>query len=159
MNYDAFIKSVNDSQLVVFLENEQSVSSHRLSNEALFHLPLLAMTVLLLAGDRSKPKCAEIGQLVGECFENTFVGFKRSKQLIGWSANLRMRTVQALTFLELTELVQVEISNQRLSITSKGRKILDKALDSDTDLGYSLNVIRRNYRNIRIEKQMSLGLQ
>ncbi len=158
MNFDELIESANESNLSIALDNEQRLAAHKLSNEALFHLPLLAMTVLLLSGDRSKPKSEEIGQLVGECFEKTFLGFKSSTQLIGWSANLRMRTVRALTFLELAKLVEIEKSHQKLTITDNGKKILQKAMSGDTDLAYSLGVLRRSYRNVRVEKQISMEL-
>ena len=102
MNYEAFFKEVKDSGIELSFDNPRAAPSTRLSNEALFHLPLLAITILVLSKDKRKPRINQIGQLVGECFERTFVGFKGSSQHLGWSANLRVRTVRALTFLEAT---------------------------------------------------------
>lgn len=122
-----------------------------LSNEALFHLPLLAMTVLALAKSRSKPRLSEIGQLVGECLERTVVGFKGSSQYIGWSANLRIRTIKALTFLEATGLALVDSRTRDIAATSLGRAVYDRALQEESPLALSLRLIELSYQNIRAE--------
>jgi hypothetical protein len=158
MNYNDFFNEAKEKAVSIELDNLNKVSVHKLSNEALFHLPLLAMTILLLSKSRSKPKSNELGQLVGECFERTFKGFKGSSQYLGWSANLRMRTVKALTFLETTDLVVVDIKDSKIKVTSMGKKVIAKALDCDTDLSYNLQLIERKYRNIRVEKQISIGI-
>jgi hypothetical protein len=158
MNYDEFFEEAKEKNILMRFDNSGSSVSHRLSNEALFHLPLLAMTILLLSKSRRKPKIDELGQIVGECFERTFSGFKGSSQHLGWSANLRMRTVKALTFLEAADLVLVEKSNSRIRVTDKGKKVIAMAIEGDTDLAYTLQLIERNYRDIEIEKQISMEL-
>lgn len=158
MNYDEFFEEAKEKNILMRFDNSGSTVSHRLSNEALFHLPLLAMTILLLSKSRRKPKIDELGQIVGECFERTFSGFKGSSQHIGWSANLRMRTVKALTFLEAADLVLVEKSNSRIRVTDKGKKVIAMAIEGDSDLAYTLQLIERNYRDIEIEKQISMEL-
>ena len=114
-----------------------------LSNEALFQLPLISMTILTLSSSRSKPKLSNIGQLVGDCFERTFDSFKGSLQHIGWSANLRVRTISALTFLEASELI--EMKSGRIHSTQKGKKIINKTLKIDSNLSYTLSEIKREY--------------
>jgi len=158
MNYDEFFEEAKEKNILMGFDNSGSSVSHRLSNEALFHLPLLAMTILLLSKSRRKPKIDELGQIVGECFERTFSRFKGSSQHLGWSANLRMRTVKALTFLEAADLVLVEKSNSRIRVTDKGKKVIATAIEGDTDLAYTLQLIERNYRDIEIEKQISMEL-
>ena len=158
MNYDDFFQEAKEKGVDIIFDNPDSPVSHRLSNEALFHLPLLAMTILLLSKSRRKPKSDELGQIVGECFERTFVGFKGSSQHLGWSANLRMRTVKALTFLEAANLVEVDRSHLRIKITDKGKKVISKASEGDNDLAYTLKLIERKYRDIQVEKQISMEL-
>ncbi|MEZ5492347.1 MAG: hypothetical protein R3F50_18850 [Gammaproteobacteria bacterium] len=158
MNYDEFFEEAEEKNITVRFDNSDSSVSHRLSNEALFHLPLLAMTILLLSKSRRKPKSEELGQVVGECFERTFSGFKGSSQHLGWSANLRMRTVKALTFLEAADLVLVDKSHSRIRATELGKKVVAAAIDGDTDLAYTLRLIERKYRDIEIEKQISMEL-
>ena len=158
MNYEDFFREIREKELELRFDNPDYSPGARLSNEALFHLPLLAITILMLAKGSRKPKIDQIGQLVGECFERTFAGFKGSSQHLGWSANLRMRTVKALTFLEAAQLVRVE--NGRITVTPQGKSVIDAGLEAEsTELAYTLRVVERNYRNISVEKQISLGLE
>lgn len=158
MNYEDFFQEVNESGIELSFDNTESSPPARLSNEALFHLPLLAITILVLAKNKRKPKAHQIGQLVGECFERTFTGFKGSSQHLGWSANLRVRTVRALTFLEAAGLVDVGVN--RVSATEKGRRVLRDALsDQHSDLNFTLRLIERVYRDISVERQLSLGIE
>ena len=100
----------------------------------------------------------EIGQLVGECFERTFAGFKGSSQQLGWSANLRVRTVRALTFLETAGLIAIDNVKGRIVISEKGKLVINRAIQLDSDLSYTLKAIERSYRNISVEKQVCLEL-
>lgn len=158
MDFDTFFQEAKNKGINLIFDNPENSIPHRLSNEALFHLPLLAMTILLLSKTRRKPKSNEIGQLIGECFERTFSDFKGSSQHLGWSANLRMRTVKALTFLETANLVTVNLNDSRIKATNLGKKVIQKAVDSDSDLSYTLRLIERKYRDVQVEKQISLEL-
>ena len=128
--------------------------AHALSNEALFQLPLLAMAILTLAKAKSKPRLPEIGQLVGECLERTVAGFKGSSQDIGWSANLRIRTIKALTFLETTGLANVDEQSREIAVTNLGRAVYQYAIEEDSPLAISLGVIESSYHNIRAEARI-----
>jgi hypothetical protein len=158
MNFDTFFDEVRSKKVELAFDNPVEGPTARLSNEALFHLPLLAVTILLLAKAKRKPRIDQLGQIVGECFERTFVEFKGSSQHLGWSANLRMRTVRALTFLETARLVSIDKSKGRITATSSGKTVIHAAMGDTSDLAYTLRVIERNYRNASVEKQISLGL-
>jgi len=158
MDYEAFFEEVREKNIEVSFDNREKVHTARLSNEALFHLPLLAITILMFAKDRRKPRVDEIGQLVGECFERTFAGFKGSSQQLGWSANLRVRTVRALTFLETAGLIAIDNVKGRIVISEKGKLVINRAIQLDSDLSYTLKAIERSYRNISVEKQVCLEL-
>ncbi|MCW5662819.1 MAG: hypothetical protein KIT35_03200 [Piscinibacter sp.] len=135
-------------------DSDYPLSGQTLSNEALFQLPLLAMTVLALAKSKSKPRLSEIGQLVGECLERTVVGFKGSSQHIGWSANLRIRTIKALTFLEATGLAHVDSRTRDIAATPLGRAVYERALEEESPLTLSLRFIELSYQNIRAEARI-----
>lgn len=158
MNYESFFSAIKEDGLeLTFERTSRRPSPSRLSNEALFHLPLLAITILVISQGRRKPPVNQIGQLVGECFERVFVGFKGSSQHLGWSANLRMRTVRALSFLEAAFLVT--IIRDRTSATPIGRTLARQVLDDEeSDLSYTLHLIIRAYRDIHAERQLSLEL-
>lgn len=124
---------------------------HTLDNEALFQLPLLAMTILAISKGRSKPRLPEIGQLVGECLERTVAGFKWSSQDIGWSGNLRIRTVKALTFLESSGQVSIDAVTREISATDLGKKIYSGAVEGESLLALSLKTVELSYQYIRDE--------
>lgn len=159
MNYNEFFNEAEEREVSIDLYNRNDFYPHKLSNEALFHLPLIAMTILLLSKSSRKPKIQQLGQIVGECFERSFVGFKGSSQHLGWSANLRIRTVKALTFLETADLVEVDRQDSRIKATEIGKRVIGQALENETDLSYNLYVIERKYKDIQIERQILIGFQ
>lgn len=154
MSLDEFFAEAERINLRLELPARESSHTHSLSNEALFHLPLLAMAILALAKSRSKPRLPEIGRLVGECLERTVAGFKGSTQVIGWSANLRIRTIKALTFLEAAGLAGVDKQSKEIAASELGRKVYQHAIEQDTPLSWSLRVIETSYQNIRAEARI-----
>lgn len=163
MNFDTFFNKVEKSDIHLdFSEHEVSHESNTvgmLDNEALFQLPFISLVVLLLAKDRSKPKVEEIGRLVGESLEVAMPAFKKSRQKIGWSANLRIRTINAMTFLEGSSLILVNNRKGRLEITDKGKKIISSALKLESNLSYNLMQISKAYRNICVSRRLELELK
>lgn len=127
---------------------------HTLDNEALFQLPLLAMTILAISKGRSRPELPEIGQLVGECLERTVAGFKGSTQDIGWSGNLRIRTIKALTFLESTGQITIDKVTREISATDLGKKVYIAALEGQGLLAHSMKTIELSYQYIRDEARV-----
>jgi len=158
MNYEEFFEKVRDKGISFGFDNEKESLGGLLSNEALFHLPLLALTILTLSKGKRKPKLQQIGQLVGECLEKSLLGFKGSAQHIGWSANLRVRTVKALNFLEVSSLVKVDKNKGTILSTELGNKVVNTLFEQDTDLSFTLRVINQSYRNICVEKQIEMEL-
>lgn len=157
MNLSEFFEQAAEQHLNVSFAGPSRREMPGLSNEALFHLPLIAMTILMMAGSHRKPKVDRLGQVIGECFERTFTGFKGSSQHLGWSANLRIRTVRALSFLELAKLVETD-RTQEISVTERGRAVLDLARDGDSALSFALQRAERNYRDLSVERQLAIAL-
>lgn len=157
MNISEFFDRVRAERLEIDFDHRTPAAVARLSNEALFHLPLIAITVLMLAKGHIKPRVEEIGQLVGDCFERTFSGFRGSAQHLGWSASLRVRTVQALAFLEQAGLVEIERPSAKIVATALGRRVLERALGAGGDLAHNLILVERSYRNVKVDRQLSLG--
>ncbi|WP_105750661.1 hypothetical protein [Pseudomonas aeruginosa] len=158
MNFENFFSELANKDISLPVTKVES-NKHQLNNEALFQLPLICLIVLLMAKDKRKPRVSEVGQLVGESIESAMPGFKGSAQHLGWSANLRVRTVKAITFLESTSLVHVNNRQSRLAITDMGKKVIARATSQDDDLSYNLAQIARAYRNICVAKQLDLELE
>jgi len=151
VNYDEFFAKAESRGLRVEFGQSAPESIVFLSNEALFQLPLLAMVIMILAKGHRKPISEELGQLVSECLERTVDGFKGSPQGIGWSANLRIRTVKALTFLEIAGLVTVHARRKTITLNELGKKVVDQVLASQTQLALALATVERSYQNIAAE--------
>lgn len=154
MNYDDFFREASRLDLRPPVPPEGVNFHSSLDNEALFQLPLLAMVILALSKGSSKPKFAELGQLVGECLERTVAGFKGSSQDIGWSANLRIRTVKALTFLERAGFVVVGDRDGLVAIEPRGREVVTSVLDQESPLADALLTVERSFDNIRAERRI-----
>lgn len=159
MEFDQFFSRIKSEAVEVDFRgvSHLPLAVPRLSNEAMFHLPLIAITILMLSKGQSKPVVSEVGQLVGDCYERTFPGFRGSAQHLGWSSALRVRTVQALAFLEQSGLVDVERIHKKISATCAGRDVLSRALDANGDLASNLMAVERRYRDIRAERQLRLS--
>ncbi len=153
MNSDEFFNSLASKDIKIVVTGAKSNQSKGLDNEALFQLPLIAMIILLISKNRRKADVSDIGSLVGTLIEETMKGFKTSTQNLGWSANLRIRTVTALNFLEAVQLITINVHN-KLNVTELGKKIIDKALGYDSDLAYNLGLIERVYRNNCVDRNL-----
>lgn len=158
MNFDIFFENLASNEMSLDI-GKNAKHDRDINNEALFQLPLIALIILVMSGGRRKPRVPELGQFVGESIEASMGGFKGSSQKLGWSANLRVRTVVALRFLEQANLAQVDNRMGRIAITDLGKKVVLRAMKDDTDLSYNLAVINRSYRNICVARQLDLELE
>ena len=152
MNYESFFIEARQRNLSLDVDGLSETARSGLDNEALFQLPLLSMVVLTISKGKSKPQVSEIGQLVGECLERTVHGFKGSSQDIGWSANLRIRTIRALAFLERGAFAIVDRTKNTITATDTGRYIVKVAMEQESPLAFALMSIERSYQNIRAER-------
>lgn len=154
MNLESFFEEAERLDIRLSLPSKDSSSINPLDNEALFQLPLLAMVILALSKGRSKPMLTHIGQLVGECLESSVPGFKGSSQDIGWSANLRIRTIKALRFLECTQQIIIDKKDNRIKATRLGSKLYTTAINLDTPLSHALEMIELSYQRILDEARV-----
>lgn len=154
MSLIEFFSEARRLDLKLDLSGEGLSPAHTLDNEALFQLPLLAMTILAICKGRSKPELTEIGQLVGECLERSVSGFKGSSQDIGWSGNLRIRTIKALTFLESTGQVVIDTATREISATDLGKKVYTGAVEGESLLALCMRTIELSHQYIRDEARV-----
>lgn len=129
MSLNEFFKEAEKLNIHLRISVAESVPAHSLNNEALFQLPLLAMTILALSKGNSKPVLSEIGQLVGECLERTVAGFKGSSQ-------------------------DIDEHTRRISATELGRKIYSGATKGDSPLAHSMKTIELSYKYLLDESKI-----
>lgn len=158
MEYKEFKLSLSTNPIDISVPEVKKESWSGLDNDALFQIPFISMVILALAKSRTKPKVSELGRMVGECIELSMPSYKGQGYQVSWSVNLRVRTIKALSFLEIAGLVCVDGYSARITITPIGKKVVDRAIEDDTDLSYSIKIITRQYRNIKKHEQMRLRL-
>lgn len=158
MNFEEHVNYIKSVGADITLDSNINRRVSTLNDEALFHLPFIAMCTLLLAADKRKPRSSELGGLVRRCISEGVLGRRSDDQQLLWSANLRMRIARAILFLEVAGLVRHEARNDTVCVTDRGRKVIDAAGEGDGNLAVSLALIKRAYRNMAVEKQIGMGL-
>lgn len=120
-----------------------------LKNDALFHLPLICICVLVISKEWTGQVLAgQMGRLVGILIENTIPGFKGSSQTLSWSTTLRYRAAEATSFLEQLKFISVS-KDHRIEVSDAGNKFLLGIRREDSDLGLTLRALLRNASDIQ----------
>jgi hypothetical protein len=91
-------------------------------------------------------------------YRREFLWIQGSAQHLGWSANLRIRTIKAVNFLEATKLIEVNIKNKKLLATDLGVKVINNVMGRDDMLAYNLSKISLSYRNYCISRNLNMEL-
>lgn len=154
-DFDYWVSQADDEKKEIQFKLEKSAG--QLSNEAIFHLPLIAFAILSLAVCSRPIRTKEVGQIIGECFERVFKSFKGSTRYFGWSTNLRVRTVAALALLEHVELVTVD-QKSMVKSTEKGRVVINSMAKQDIDLNEVMTKVQDAYRDVIAEKTKQMEL-
>lgn len=135
MNVDEFLADVNDPDLRIPLADDGRARLAPESVDALFYMPLLALSILVTA--RKRPfRTTHLGRIVSSALTDLFIALRRSPHGLETSLTLRRRCAEALAFLESARLVSItEDENRVITLTDAGRGHLDKSLRDVTDLG------------------------
>jgi hypothetical protein len=135
MNVDEFLASVEDQTLHLPLSDDGRERSAPETVDALFYMPLLALTILVTARRKSF-RTMHMGRIVSSVLTDLFTSLRRSTQGLETSLTLRRRCAEALAFLESTRLVEVSDDEKRfIVLTDAGRAHLLKSFRDTTDLG------------------------
>lgn len=149
--FTTFLKSAKDIDFSLKISTQKHFKYTPLTNEALFHLPLISICLLVLAKSKSSsPNTSEAGRMVGVLLEMTIQGFKGSAQMLGWSATLRKRTAEAISFLESFDLIEVgDDGNRKIALTRKGKKFISSIEGEETGFGVVLRYMSLKQDTIR----------
>jgi hypothetical protein len=136
MNVDEFLESVSALNLRLSAENAREVPAHPPATmDALFHLPLLALLVLVIARRRSFSTLV-LGRSVAMLLVEHFAALRRSPHSLETSVTLRRRCADALAFLESVGLVMVSEEREHvITLTQAGKNRIDNARQDESDLG------------------------
>jgi hypothetical protein len=117
--------------------------------DALFHLPLLALTMMIIAR-RSPFRTVALGRNVAMLLVEHFAALRRAPHGLETSLTLRRRCADALAFLEAAGLVDVSRDSQRVvTLTTAGKKQIDRGRRDSSDLGLLIRQLRITQDRVR----------
>ena len=146
MDVDAFLSlvSTNDIRLSVPSDDVARVRPPEKA-DALFHLPLLALAIMVIARHSSFQTVA-LGRTIAVLLVEHFSALRKSPHGLETSVTLRRRCADALAFLEAAGLITVTDDGLRfVSMTPAGKSHFDFALRDKTDLGMFVRQLRRSH--------------
>jgi hypothetical protein len=143
MDVDAFLQTVSVSDMRLPVQVGDSTPGRAPETlDALFHLPLLALAVMVIAR-RAPFRTVYLGRNVALLLVEHFTALGRSSHGLGTSLTLRRRCADALAFLEAAGLAAISDDRQRIvTLTRPGKSHFDQAAHEATDLGLLVRQLR-----------------
>ena len=120
------------------------------AGDGLFHIPLLALTILIVArGRKGGIPTADVGTWTLTTLTKHFESLKLSRHRIRWSVPLRRRCADALVFLENVGLIAVkEAPSRTLHMSLNGRTFIAKASRTGDELGLLVRQLDRAHKAV-----------
>jgi hypothetical protein len=145
MDVDAFLESVSATGLRLPVPAATAPGRAPETVDALFHLPLLALAVMVIARRTPFPASA-LGRRVALLLVENFRALHSSQHGLATSLTLMHRCADALAFLEAAGLAAVSQDRRHvITLTPAGKTHLDRAgRDDKTDLGLLIRQLRTN---------------
>lgn len=150
MNVDDFLKNIPATGLRLS-EPRIGIPNVRAPEtmDALFHLPLLALAVMVIAR-RTPFRTIALGRSVAMLLVEHFTALRRSPHGLETSLTLRRRCADALAFLEAAGLAAISQDNERIvTLTEIGKNNLDRSGRDATDLGLLIRQLRITQERVR----------
>ena len=144
MDVDTFLEQVSGSRIRLPVPpGDGKVGRAPETVDALFHLPLIALAIIVIAR-RTSFRTVSLGSNVAMLLVEHFSTLSRSPHGLETSLTLRRRCADALAFLEAAGLAAISEDDQRhISLTQAGKKHLDQTASRDkTDLGLLVRQLR-----------------
>jgi hypothetical protein len=149
MNIDAFLERISERNLSLPATRESTAARPPEKVDALFHLPLLALAVMIIAR-RNPFRTTVLGSNVALLLTEHFTALKHTPHALETSLTLRRRCADALAFLEAAGLVAVSPDRLRtVTLSSEGKSNLDRATRDATDLGLLVRQLRVTEDRVR----------
>jgi hypothetical protein len=151
MNVDAFLESVSDPDLRLRPADAAALRARAPETiDALFHLPLLALAIMVIAR-RTAFQTVALGRNVAMLLVEHFTALRRSPHGLQTSLTLRRRCADALALLEAAGLVTVSSDVKReVALSQSGKQHLDHMSREGTELGLFVRQFRANQERVRV---------
>lgn len=147
MDVESFLKKLSAADLRLSTTEDRLPSrSSPETIDALFHLPLIALVVMVIA-TQANISTASFGRKVAVLLVEHFSALGRSPHGLETSLTLRRRCADALAYLEAAKLVTVSNDPTRdITLTQVGKNRLEVASRDAGDLGFLIRQLRINQR-------------
>lgn len=149
MGVDAFLESFSATDFRLPVPVGAAVGRAPETMDALFHLPLLALAVVVIAR-RTPLQTSALGRRVAMLLVENFSALHHSKNGLATSLTLMHRCADALAFLEVAGLVTVSQDHRRtILLTPIGKSKIDRASrDDSSDLGRLIRQLGLNQERV-----------
>lgn len=150
MNVDAFLRSVSEKNLRLHPDDANALRARAPETiDALFHLPLLALAVMVIAR-RTPFQTVATGRRVALLLTEHFTALRRSPHGLKTSLTLRRRCADALALLEAAGLVSVSSDARReVALSTSAKQHLDKISRDRSELGLFARQLRANQERVK----------
>jgi hypothetical protein len=150
MNIDDFLTQVSSTNIRLSTgDTETPIPRAPETMDALFHIPLLALAIMVIARKESF-RTVVLGKSVAALLVEQFVALRRVPHGLGTSLTLRRRCADALAFLESAKMVSVSQNDKRsVSLTQSGKDRLDHGSRDQGDLGLLVRQLRISQERVR----------
>src|ERR1039458_3213785 len=106
---DQFTEEARRAQLRLHVDPDHLNRVARLSSDGLFHVPLLALCILVVArAKKGSLATADLAAWTGATLGRHFSGIEAAHRKLEWSFQHRRRCADALVFLENVQLLTTE---------------------------------------------------
>jgi hypothetical protein len=148
-----FIEDARIKDLRLNVAAERLDNAARSRHEGLFHVPLLAICILVVS-HRLTPKLrtSELASWTGATLGHYFYGAQAARRKLEWSLEHRKRCADALLFLENLELATIEeVPERQIRCTQAGLQFLNERTKKPDEIGTMIRGLDRSCRSIDLE--------
>jgi hypothetical protein len=137
INLDELAKIAREKKLQLPVSSEALQRSVANSALALFHEPLLAMVIALVAHhEKGELKASDASVWTAATLANCYFGLRTQQRLmLEWSATFRERCAGALVILETLALIELNGSDRKVVLSEKGKRTVKGMLASTDETG------------------------
>lgn len=148
---EKFAISAQEAGVRLQVSQEQITRAARGSGDDLFHVPLIALCILVVArAKRGTFITADLAAWTGATLVQHFTAMQAQQQKLEWSLQHRRRCADALVFVESLGLVSVVQGTDRgVRCSASGFALIGKLLREENDTGFLVRGLERAHRVVQ----------
>lgn len=146
MDLDELARIAREQKLQLPVSSEALQRSVATSALALFHEPLLAMVIAIMAQQRKGDlRASETSVWTAATLANCYFGLRTQHRLmLEWTATFRDRCAGALVILETLSLIEMHGVERRVALSDKGKATVKGLLAKMDDTGMLARKLQRS---------------